>query len=75
MKQLNQRQGSGWLISLKRWHVPLYVRTEAPERHISWTGDKDQAQRFYNKATAVDFLERLGEKVEECDIKYCMGSR
>lgn len=60
----------GWLVSLKNWHTPLYVRTEAPERHVAWTGHKHEAMRFRHRKDAVTFLERLGERVDKCQITF-----
>lgn len=60
----------GWIISLKNWSTPLYVRAELPERHISWTGSKDEAMRFHHRTRAYDFLMRLGELPDQCDIRF-----
>lgn len=60
----------GWIISLKNWHVPLYVRAEMPEGHISWTGHKEEALRFLHRYQTYDFLSRLGETREGCIVRF-----
>lgn len=65
----------GWIVSLKRWQCPLYVRAEAPNGMVAWTGDRAEAMRFPRKNAAFDFLVRMREKPEECDIKFTRGSQ
>ena len=61
---------AGWTIQLKNWHTPLYVQAEMPRGHVAWTGKLEKALGFKKKREAIEFLERLGENVDGCDLRF-----
>lgn len=66
----NKGDYAGWTIQLKNWQSPLYVQAELPARHIAWTADLKRALGFKKKREAVEFLERLGENVDGCLLRF-----